>query len=92
MGLDIILYGSSCPIKWSFVQDLIQKAANFSGNAVLNTLNPNADPVQTLELRCQKDNSVLTSITVHDCTNDNTSSTDTVRYFDELLLFQPSLR
>lgn len=87
MGLDIILYGSSSPIKWSFVQDFVQKAANFSGNVVLSTLDPNAGPVQTLELRCSKDNSILTSITVHDNTNDNASATDAVRCSDWLSLF-----
>ncbi|KAF5359398.1 hypothetical protein D9756_003398 [Leucocoprinus leucothites] len=85
IGLDVILYGSSSPIKWSFVQDLIQKAANFSGNVVLSTLDPSAGPVQTLELRCEKDNSILTSITVHDCTNDNANSTDTLDLQDDVM-------
>ncbi|KXN89107.1 hypothetical protein AN958_06308 [Leucoagaricus sp. SymC.cos] len=77
IGLDVVLYGSSSPIKWSFVQGLIQKASHFSGNVVLSTLDPNAGPVQTLELRGGKDNSILTAITVHDCTNDNPSLSDT---------------
>ncbi|KAF9444821.1 hypothetical protein P691DRAFT_796021 [Macrolepiota fuliginosa MF-IS2] len=76
MGLDIMLYGSSSPIKWSFVQDFIQKAANFSGNVVLSTLDPNAGPVQAVDLRCGKNDSILTSITVHDYTTDNAGAID----------------
>jgi hypothetical protein len=92
IGLDVILYGSSSPIKWSFVQDWIQKAASFSGNVVLSALDQSAGPVQTLHLRCEKDNSILTSITVHDCTNDSGNSPDTVRCFDRFLPSRPSLR
>jgi hypothetical protein len=78
--LDIILYGSSSPIKWSFVQNFIQKAAYVSGNATLNVLDPNAGPMQTLELRCGKDNPILTSINVYDNTNDNPNTADAVRF------------
>lgn len=92
MGLDIMLYGSSSPIKWSFVQDFIQKAASFSGNVVLNALDPNAGPVQAVDLRCGKDNSILTSITVHDYTIDNASTIDSVRFVDWCIPFRSSLR
>ncbi|KAJ3562310.1 hypothetical protein NP233_g9654 [Leucocoprinus birnbaumii] len=51
----------------------------------LSTLDPNAGPVQTLELRCEKDNSILTSITVHDCTNDNATSADTPDLQDDVM-------
>ncbi len=78
IGLDIILYGAASSIKWSFVQDFIQKAANISGDVVLSTLDPEAGPIQTLNIRCGKDDSILTSITIHDCTNDNSNVVDTV--------------
>lgn len=80
--LDIILYGFSSPIKWSFVQNFIQKAAHASGNVVLNTLDPNAGPMQTLELRCGKDqdDSILTSINVYDSTHDSPGAADAVRF------------
>jgi hypothetical protein len=78
--LDIILYGSSSPIKWSFVQNFIQKAAHVSGNVALNILDPNAGPMQTLELRSGKDDSILTSINVYDNTNDGSNTADAVRF------------
>lgn len=84
IDLDIILYGSSSPIKWSFVQGLVQKAASFSGNLLLSSLDPDNGPVQTLHLRCERDNSILFTITVHDCTNDTPYSADTVRYLAKL--------
>lgn len=91
IGLDIILYGASSPIKWSFVQDFIQKAASFSGNVVLSTLDPDAGLVQSLNLRCGKDNTMLTTINVHDCTNDNSDAINTVRSLDWFFPFRPSI-
>ena len=84
IDLDIILYGSSSPIKWSFVQGLVQKAASFSGNYLLSSLDPDNGPVQILHLCCEKDNSILFTITVYDCTNDTPYSADTVRYLAKL--------
>lgn len=81
--LDIVLYGSSSPIKWSLVQSLIQRAASFSGNLLLGSLDPDNGPVQTLHLRCEDDNF---TITVHDCTNDTPDPADIVRHLAKLFL------
>jgi hypothetical protein len=71
-GLDIVLYGYSSQIKWSFVQDLVRKAAIASGHTLLTSLENGNDSVQTLRLekRIRDSPNFYDAITVYDRTND----------------------
>ncbi|KAF9003931.1 hypothetical protein BDQ17DRAFT_1355148 [Cyathus striatus] len=75
-GLDIVLYGASSAIKWSFVQEIVSKAAKVSGQTVIDTLEYVNGPVQALRLQKSSPSSasVLTDyILVHDRTTDSLS-------------------
>lgn len=71
-GLDIVLYGYSSQIKWSFVEDLVRKAAIASGHTLLTSLENGNDLVQTLRLEKQIRDApnFYDAITVYDRTND----------------------
>lgn len=71
-GLDIVLYGYSSQIKWSFVQDLVRKAAVASDHTLLTSLEDGNDSVQTLRLekRIRDAPNFYDAITVHDRTSD----------------------
>ncbi|TFK40344.1 hypothetical protein BDQ12DRAFT_601900 [Crucibulum laeve] len=74
--LDIILYGWSSSIKWSFVEELVKKAASVSGHTLINTLESDSGPVRTLRLKKQTDISLVDSIAIHDRTEDPDADDD----------------
>jgi len=84
--LDIVLYGSSSEIKWQFVQDLIQKAALFSGKAFVNTLQEGAQ-VQTLRLLKESTDipAFFNTINVYDRTNDASVKAEVVCFSSKFL-------
>lgn len=77
-GLDVVLYGSSSSIKWSFVQDLVRRASIVTGQIVANTLESVNGPTQILQLSASPSSDV-TSILVFDYTRDSLIHKDAVR-------------
>ena len=70
--LEIYLYGSSHPLKWTFVQDLVHKAASFAGYRLTNGLLTD-DEAYSQALYFAKENDshldFFDLVTVHDKTN-----------------------
>lgn len=77
-GLDVVLYGSSTSIKWSFVQDLVDKASAVSGQTLASTLESVNGPTQFLQLNTST-SSEISSIFVFDYTRDSLIHKDAVR-------------
>ena len=68
---DVVLYGSSSPIKWSFVQTLIEKILLISGRIVTGSSICTDKDIMFLHFERQIDNSftIYESVAVHDRTD-----------------------
>lgn len=80
MELDVILYGTSSAIKWTFVQELVQKAIYSTGHDVVDTLQDDK-PIQSLHLARKTSNNLrfFDTINVIDRTGDSREKIEPVR-------------
>jgi len=77
--LDVILYGTSSAIKWTFVQALIQKAIDATGHDVVNTLQDDKS-IQSLHLARKTSNlRFFDTVNVIDRTGDSREEIEPVR-------------
>ena len=77
---DVVLYGASSPIKWSFVQTLVEKSLIISGRIVTGSSICTDKGIMFLHLERQIGSSltIYESVAVHDRT-DNVTAIDAVR-------------
>jgi len=85
---DVVLYGSSSPIKWSFVQTLVEKSLLISGRIVTGSSICTNKGIMFLHLERQIDScfTIYEFVTVHDRT-DNVTAIDAVRWMYFFLFY-----